>query len=375
MIELRNVTVTFPGIEPVIDNFSLSISRGECVLINGATGSGKSTLLKVINGLIPHHIGGRVDGVVLIDGTEVASTKPAQLSHLIGYVSQNPLHGFVADTVEDEIAFVMESHGWAPEDIGRRIDELCHRFNLDRQRQQTLHTLSAGEAQKVAIAAAIALKPAYLIVDEPTSALDEVSASEIIALLAEYSHENAVIVTEHRSAALRPYISREITMAPIAEEELGLEPLPHLTVIFGPNGSGKTTYLNRKVAGTFDRCGYVPQNPSDILLAQSVGAECALSGGEKALHLLSELAPEISLDSHPRDLSEGQKLCLALAVTLGRDPESVVLDEPTRGLDARLKKRIMVYLSALHIPITIATHDSDLIHLAGDRALNIGSLV
>ena len=375
MIELRNVTVTFPGSDPVFKDLSLSINPGEFVLINGATGSGKSTLLKVITGLIPHHAGGKVNGVVMVDGKDVATTKPAKLSHLIGYVSQNPVHGFVADTVEDEIAFVMESHGWEPELISRRIDQLCQRFNLVNQRHQTLHTLSAGEAQKVALASAVALAPTYLIVDEPTSALDDASASEIISFFAEYAHENAVIVTEHRSEALRPYISREITLLPIDTQPLGFAEISHLTVIFGPNGSGKTTYLNQSVAGSFDSCGYVPQNPSDILLTQSVAAECALSASNKALKLLHELAPEIALNTHPRDLSEGQKLCLALAVTIGREPKSLVLDEPTRGLDARMKKRIITTLSNMQIPITIATHDPDLIALAGSRALHIGTLI
>lgn len=374
MITIDNLAVHFGDPQPALRTISFTLDRGAFVLVTGATGSGKSTLTKVINGLIPHHLGGLVSGSVMVDGLDVATTKPAQLSHLVGYVAQNPLHSFVSDTVEDEIAFALESHGWSTDDIAARIDTLCEEFGLTQRRKQALHTLSAGEAQKVAIASAVALAPPYLILDEPTSALDDKSASEIAAYLGTYAREHAVLVCEHRTHHLAPYITREILLSDDTHVRIKPVEIADLVVIHGPNGSGKTTYLNALVADSFDVYGYIPQNPADILLTQSVGDECGLSEGIRSREILSALAPEISPHTHPRDLSEGQKLCLALAVTLGRKPKQLVLDEPTRGLDSALKNSIIAKLAELNIPIIIATHDADLIRLAGSRAYHIEAM-
>jgi energy-coupling factor transport system ATP-binding protein len=122
--------------------------------------------------------------------------------------------------------------------------------------------------------------------------------------------------------------------------------------------------------------GLVPHEPTDLLWAQSVGAECAdadrgagVAAGTTR-RILAELAPEIDDDLHPRDLSEGQRLALALAVILVGEPEVVALDEPTRGLDYPAKTQLVEILRRLARQghgVVIATHDVELAAELADR--------
>ncbi|MFD3734266.1 ABC transporter ATP-binding protein [Streptomyces sp. NPDC058632] len=161
--------------------------------------------------------------------------------------------------------------------------------------------------------------------------------------------------------------------------------------LMGRNGAGKSTLLGALVglvepsAGavrTGDavphrtrprdlvrRVGLVPQEPRDLLYADTVAAECAAADRDAEAEpgtcraLLSELLPGIADDSHPRDLSEGQRLTLALAVVLAARPPLLLLDEPTRGLDYAAKARLVSVLRGLAAEghaIVLATHDVEL---------------
>jgi energy-coupling factor transport system ATP-binding protein len=164
-----------------------------------------------------------------------------------------------------------------------------------------------------------------------------------------------------------------------------------VVALMGRNGAGKSTLLSTLVglrrpdAGTvridgvdpasltgpklIGRIGLVPQDSSDLLQRDSVAAECAdadrdaaVAPGSTAL-LLARIAPEIPADAHPRDLSEGQRLVLALAVVLVASPSVLLLDEPTRGLDYPTKERLSELLRDLAASghaIVIATHDVEL---------------
>jgi energy-coupling factor transporter ATP-binding protein EcfA2 len=172
-----------------------------------------------------------------------------------------------------------------------------------------------------------------------------------------------------------------------------------IIALMGRNGAGKSTLLSTLVglrrpdAGTvriegidpaaltgprlIGRIGLVPQDSSDLLHRDSVAAECAdadrdadVTAGTTAA-LLHRLAPEIPTQAHPRDLSEGQRLVLALAVILVASPAVVLLDEPTRGLDYPTKERLSVLLRDLAASghaIVIATHD---VELAADTATRV----
>ncbi|MFL6129722.1 MAG: ATP-binding cassette domain-containing protein, partial [Mycobacteriales bacterium] len=106
MISFDAVTVTYAGASrPVLDDLRLVVGEGELCLVAGRTGSGKSTLLGAVNGLVPHFTGGRLAGRVTVDGVDTRTAPPRELAHLVGVVGQDPLAGFVTDTVEDELAY------------------------------------------------------------------------------------------------------------------------------------------------------------------------------------------------------------------------------------------------------------------------------
>ena len=168
----------------------------------------------------------------------------------------------------------------------------------------------------------------------------------------------------------------------------------------GRNGSGKSTLLwalqgtRRRTAGSVDVAGadpadlgaearrrlvgLVPQTAADLLYLESVDEECAAAdrdAGSTAGHarsLLDRLAPGIDGDRHPRDLSEGQRLALVLAIVLTSGPEVVALDEPTRGLDYPGKEAlagILASLTAEGRAVLVATHDVEFVARVADRVV------
>ncbi len=122
MIELRGITVAYDG-APVLRDVDLAVGDGELVLVSGPTGSGKSTLLGVVTGLVPRFSGGHLTGDVLLDGVSILESPPRERAHVIGYVGQDPLAGFVTDTVEEELAYGMEQLGLPADTMRRRVEE------------------------------------------------------------------------------------------------------------------------------------------------------------------------------------------------------------------------------------------------------------
>ncbi len=201
MITFDRVTVVYPGAPaPALENVSLTIEEGHLALVIGATGSGKSTLLRCVNGLVPHFSGGRLNGTVTVDGRSTERYRPRDLADAVGYVGQDPDATFVADTVEDELAYAMENLGVDPATMRRRVEDVLDTLNLHPLRQRAITTLSGGQRQRVAIGAAFTAAPRALVLDEPTSSLDPVSAEEVLASLARLVHDQGttILVAEHR---------------------------------------------------------------------------------------------------------------------------------------------------------------------------------
>ena len=115
MIEFDRVSVTYDGAAgPTLRDVTLRLDEGELCLVIGHTGSGKSTLLGAVNGLVPHFTGGTLHGRVTVDGRDTAKFPPRELADVVGYVGQDPVAGFVTDTVEEELAYTMEQLALAP---------------------------------------------------------------------------------------------------------------------------------------------------------------------------------------------------------------------------------------------------------------------
>ncbi|MEV6176315.1 ATP-binding cassette domain-containing protein [Streptomyces sp. NPDC052016] len=625
MIRFENVSVTYDGArEPTIRDVDFTVPEGELVLLAGPSGVGKSTLLGTVGGLVPHFTGGTLRGRVTVAGRDTRTHKPRELADVVGTVGQDPLSHFVTDTVEEELAYGMESLGLSPAVMRRRVEETLDLLGLAGLRDRPLATLSGGQRQRVAIGSVLTPHPSVLVLDEPTSALDPAAAEEVLAVLLRLVHDlgTTVLLAEHRlervlqyadqvallpapgaapvlgtpadimavspvhppvvdlgrvagwsplpltvrdarrrAAGLRERLaepherlsakparrpetasavtapgrntaattgqSRGTTAAtapghgavtttnpsgrpgaadhpgqggagtttnpdrdaaadaarssaasarptagpadatadpvpadsaprrpttgpadpaadPVPADGTPPRPVPRPTAVLrwfrrgraralpeaagplpppaetralavrrahvealrhidltvspgetialmGRNGAGKSTLLNTLVglvepsAGTVRvggavphrtpprelvrRVGLVPQEPRDLLYADTVAAECAAADRDAQAapgtcrSLVSGLLPGITDDTHPRDLSEGQRLALALAVVLAARPPLLLLDEPTRGLDYAAKARLVAVLRELAAAghaIVLATHDVEL---------------
>ncbi|WP_329398456.1 ABC transporter ATP-binding protein [Streptomyces melanogenes] len=560
MIHFEEVSVTYEGhTTPTIQHVQLTIPEGELVLLIGPSGVGKSTLLGTVSGLVPHFTGGTLRGRVTVDGRDTRTHKPRELADLVGTVGQDPLAHFVTDTVEDELAYGMESLGLAPHVMRRRVEETLDLLGLADLRDRPIATLSGGQQQRVAIGSVLTPHPKVLVLDEPTSALDPAAAEEVLSVLQRLVHDlgTTVLMAEHRLERVIQYADRALllpspsaapilgtpteimaispvhppvvtlgrlagwnplplsvrdarrrahdlrshlaakapqpptangahgeprTAAPAATggtpthapqpptapsphgetrtcpptrtggaggntdpaegrvpthrparetglraalarlrrgttapppaatatatlKELGvrrarIDALRHITLtltpgettaLMGRNGAGKSTLLNTLVGmiepttGTVTvngrtphrtpprelirEVGLVPQEPRDLLYADTVAAECAAADADAEAppgtcrDLVTALLPGVPDDTHPRDLSEGQRLALALAIVLTGRPPLLLLDEPTRGLDYAAKARladVLRDLAAEGHAIVLATHDVEL---------------
>ncbi|MFL6159655.1 MAG: ABC transporter ATP-binding protein [Marmoricola sp.] len=497
-IELRQVTVTYADAEePVLREVDLRIAEGELVLVVGRTGSGKSTLLGLLNGLVPYSSGGTVTGTVTVGGRETSTHRPRDLADVVGVVGQDPLAGFVTDTVEEELAYAMEQLGLAPEVMRKRVEETLDLLGIADLRDAPLADLSGGQQQRVAIGAVLTAHPQVLVLDEPTSALDPTGAEEVLAAITRLVHDLGitVVVAEHRIERVLAYadrvvhvadgrvgsgepseVMRSATVAPPVVELgrwAGWSPLPlsvrdarrmagsltsspafearasalpsrlagpHLgagqgrpsltarsvsvrhgdfvavreidlalhagqvVALMGRNGAGKSSLLwalqgsGRRSGGSVSvgtgdsgldpselapavrrtRVGLVPQTPTDLLYLASVGAECERADAETrsergtCRELLDRILPGVEPGTHPRDLSEGQRLALVLAVQLTARPDVLLLDEPTRGLDYQGKAAladVLRDLAANGHAVLLSTHDVEFAAIVADRVV------
>lgn len=489
MIELDRVSVSFEGgSEPVLRDVSLRVEEGELALVVGRTGSGKSTLLGAITGHVPHFTGGTLAGSVRVFGRDTREHRPRDLADLVGVVGQDPLAGFVTDTVEEELAYGMEQLGLGASTMRKRVEETLDVLGIADLRGAALRELSGGQQQRVAIGSVLTTHPKVLVLDEPTSALDPTGAEDVLATITRLVHDLAVtvVVAEHRIERVLQYADtlvhvgahgivtqgdpaevmrtadvappvvelgrwagwkplplsvrdarrraapwrslpanpREVVAAPgpvlldarrvtvthdavvaVAEVDLSLR-AGEVTALMGRNGAGKSSLLwgvqgsgpmrsgtVRRRHGTSSEetdvrsldaaerrrhVGLVPQSAADLLYLDTVGAECTQADSESGRDpgtcrsLLDDLAPGIPDDRHPRDLSEGQRLAVVLAVQLTADPPVLLLDEPTRGLDYAGKAALRGALRRLvgrGRSVVVSTHDVEFVAESADRVV------
>jgi energy-coupling factor transport system ATP-binding protein len=470
MIRFENVGFRYPESErPVLHDVSLELPEGDLCLVIGGTGSGKSTLLGAINALVPTFTGGTLSGRVRVAGRDTAHHRPRDLADLVGHVGQDPVKGFVTDTVEDEVAYGMEQLGIDPVAMRKRVEETLDLMGIADLRRRPLTELSGGQQQRVAIAAVLAAQPRVLVLDEPTSALDPTAAQDVLAAISTLVHEVGltVVLAEHRlervmqaadsmiwlpgdgtaqygepaeilaRASVRPPLAalaqavswqrvplsvREARRTALAQGLTPHPPIPaappagqvvlaasdvevrfgeivavrgvdleltagSITTLLGRNGAGKSSLLwalqgalscsgeiavdgtDPRTLGAFDArrlITLVPQTAADLLYLPTVAAECAQADAEShaapgtAAGLLAELGTGVPAERDPRDLSEGQRLTLVLAIQLTAGPKVLLLDEPTRGLGYQAKaelQRIVRRLAADGIAVLISTHD------------------
>jgi len=169
LIELEDITFSYPSRGKVLDGLNFQLRRGERVGIIGPNGSGKTTMLLVAVGLLKPD-----SGTVRIFG-EVRSTERdfRQVRRRIGFLFQNSDDQLFCPTVEEDIAFGPLNQGKSREEVRRIVREVISLLGIEHLEGRFSHTLSEGEKRLVALATALAMKPDMLLLDEPTTALDE----------------------------------------------------------------------------------------------------------------------------------------------------------------------------------------------------------
>jgi energy-coupling factor transport system ATP-binding protein len=487
MITFDHVTFRYPEAEtPALKDLSFEMPERAFVVVTGLSGAGKSTLLRCLNGLIPHFSGGTIAGQIDVDGRDPVKRGPQAMCRHVGFVFQDPEAQFVMDRVEDEIAFALENAAVPRPEMRERVEEALTTLELVSLRRRSLSTLSGGEKQRVAIAAALALRPTILVLDEPTSQLDAQSAQDVLLRLTRLNEAYGltVVLAEHRLERVLPFADQVLHLAdqgasvqagspvdvmkdvdltpPVVAlgKALGWTPLPltleeakrfthtvsakehsksvadaptaavlrveevhasyngspvlrgvsldlragEVSVIMGRNGAGKSTLLKAlvglikpqsgqiylmdrdiaelDVAEVCREVAYLPQDPNALLFADSVREELSITLRNHGLssssapidpeELLAHLDLQGHADDYPRDLSVGERQRVALAAVLVTAPQTILLDEPTRGLDYQAKGRLLDLIGAWREEgraVLLVTHDVELIAATADRVM------
>jgi len=167
MIEVEEITFTYPNGVEALKNVSLAVKEGEFVAIMGQNGAGKTTLVKHFNGLLRPS-----QGTVRIDGVETTKTSVAAMARKVGFVFQNPDHQLFSETVEEEISFALKNFGFEGETVEKRVTWALNLLGLTQYRKTSPFMLSGGERKRVALASVLAWDPQILIMDEPTIGQD-----------------------------------------------------------------------------------------------------------------------------------------------------------------------------------------------------------
>ena len=182
LLELKGISKTFPGVKALSD-VDLDLRPGEVLGLCGENGAGKSTLCMALAGIIPNLADGTMSGVVEVNGMNTSRHSVSALSERVGYVQQDPEAQLFCSSVEDEIAFPLENRGVAPNIIDKQIDIMLDLVGMAGYRKRVPTSLSGGQMQRVAVAAALAAEPDVLILDEPTAALDPEGKQEVFDVL------------------------------------------------------------------------------------------------------------------------------------------------------------------------------------------------
>ena len=215
VIEAKNLTFTYAGREsPSIRDITLSIDRGEFVILTGPSGCGKTTLCRCFNGLIPHFYNGKLEGEVIVAGLRVDEHPTHELARHVGLVFQNPENQLFALSVEKDVAFGLENLGLPREEIRKTVDWAMKTTGIYELRERAPYELSGGQQQRVAIAAVLAMRPEVMVLDEPTSFLDPMGAKQIFDVIYNLNQKLGitVVLVEHRLDLAANYATRVIVM-------------------------------------------------------------------------------------------------------------------------------------------------------------------
>lgn len=200
---------------PSLRDVNLTVHEGDFLVITGPAGCGKSTLCMAMIGAVPKFYGGRMEGMVFVDGKATTQLEIPELATHIGVVLADYDTQLVTMTVQEEVSFAMENRGYSREAIAKRCREVFHQVGLEGMEDRKVTSLSGGQRQRLAIASVLATNPSILVLDEPTSSLDPDGTVELYRLVGRLNQEYGitVVVIDHDLHAVLPYANRMVLLA------------------------------------------------------------------------------------------------------------------------------------------------------------------
>lgn len=418
-ISASNVCLRTVDGHAVLTEVTFSLLPGTVTLLTGNTGSGKTTLLRALAGLGESVDGIDMSGAMSVGGVERRGRSARVTANFVAYVPQDVRAGFIGVTVAEEVGMTLTLRGEHRYQVDARVSVVARDMGIGHLLERPVTDLSAGEATLVSLAAALIGAPSVLLIDEPFADLDDDALARVSSTLRDLATRTGItlVIAEHRIAPLAGLDSMRLHIAhgtvrtvdlDFAEESATRSAhaaIPDVSTdwsdcqnfsrpvaLVGPNGSGKTTRLWRLALPAGERARgirLVPENPRDLFTRESVAEECRTqdrqhrasvlaSGGalqRSSLELVHDiLGDTIDVNVHPRDLSTGQQRALAIALQLHDGPRTLLIDEPTRGLDRRAcveLAQVLTRVSHQGTRVIIATHDPDFAALINARVLTL----
>ena len=370
----------------------VDLGPGDILVISGPTSSGKSNLLLSLAGIAQE--------------SKMPIALKTEISGKLGYVPQQPRSTIWGPRVSDEV----------PLPAG---------FGMDKKAEFETQFLSEGEAVQLTFERELAKKPQILLLDEPLPALDETAAAELVSKLEEFLAAGGIaVVVEHKPWKLNglnpkhfhiefgnlipgPYqpiavasprkpatVGHELIQKfEFSEVEVSGRKLiqsvslpihqAQIIAIAGPNGCGKTTLL-KAIMGSkpVSEIAFVPELVSDFFVTTSLADELeradrlskVQNGFTQGTFESIVTAENLAMNTHPRDLSAGTQLALAISMQLSRKPRILLIDEPVKGFDQITKARIAESLKCVQetgTAIVLASHDEEFVSYLANTIYNI----
>ncbi len=259
LIQVEDLTYVYtPTSKPALCNVSLNIEPGEFIALVGANGSGKTTLARHFNAILTPS-----RGRVLVDGMDTRQpSNHVPIRSQVGMVFQVPEDQMVATLVEEEVAFGLENLGVPPAEIRTRVEAALHTVGMAEYAQHAVHQLSAGQMQRVAVAALLAMRPGVIVFDEVTAMLDPQGRQTMLDMMERLHREGLTVITITHFMEEAAYAQRVLVLH---EGEIALDGTPEQ--VFAQPATLRKLHLDLPPAAAIAEAlrAHIPALPHNIL--------------------------------------------------------------------------------------------------------------